>query len=203
MNSKSNNNSPSKATNRCYQITLIGSTLALSWLGMMIVHESGHVLFAWLSGGTVSKVVLYPLDFSRTDLSHNPHPLFVASGGALIGSALPLITLFICKRTRPTVLPIIQFFAGFCLIVNGIYMSVVSFLHAADAGDLMRAGTPQWILVAFGIITVPLGLSLWHGLGPHYGLGSQPRKQINPMLAFVTLVTLLTVIIIEILVNSR
>ena len=56
-----------------------------SWLGMMVIHEIGRVLLAWSSGGAVSRVVLGPLAFSRSELPKNPHPLFVASGGALVG----------------------------------------------------------------------------------------------------------------------
>ena len=37
-------------TGRFFQLTLIASILRLSWLGMMIVHELGHVLAAWVSG---------------------------------------------------------------------------------------------------------------------------------------------------------
>ena len=40
-----------------------------------------------------------------------------------------------------------------------------------DAGDLLRYGAPRWSLIAFGLACVPCGLYLWHGLGPHYGLG--------------------------------
>src|SRR5437899_1075551 len=71
---------------RAIQLLLIASTLAVSWLGMMVVHEFGHVLFAWLSGGTVARVVLSPLEFSRTDLEKNQHPLFVAWGARLLVS---------------------------------------------------------------------------------------------------------------------
>lgn len=60
---------------RVHQFVLIASTLAFSWLGMMIVHEFGHIAGAWLTGGTIAKPVPHPLAFSRTDLSHNPHPL--------------------------------------------------------------------------------------------------------------------------------
>ena len=48
--------------NRFFQILLISSTLAFSWLGMMAVHELGHVTHLALSGGTVEKVVLHPLE---------------------------------------------------------------------------------------------------------------------------------------------
>jgi len=57
----------------------------------LVVYEFGHVLFAWASGGAVAGVVPGPLEFSRTDLPKNPHPLFVASGGALVGVSLPLL----------------------------------------------------------------------------------------------------------------
>jgi hypothetical protein len=54
---------------RLFQVILIAATLCLSWLGMMIVHELGHVLLAWASGETIFKVVLHPLAISRTDVS--------------------------------------------------------------------------------------------------------------------------------------
>jgi hypothetical protein len=41
---------------RFHQFILIGSLL-LSWLAMTVVHEFGHVVGAWLTGGTVAKVV--------------------------------------------------------------------------------------------------------------------------------------------------
>ena len=33
---------------------------AAAWYLMMIVHESGHVLAAWASGGRVARVILHP-----------------------------------------------------------------------------------------------------------------------------------------------
>jgi hypothetical protein len=62
---------------RLYQILLIASTLVLSWLGMQAVHELGHVLCAWAGGETARKVVIHPLIISRTDASHDRHPLLV------------------------------------------------------------------------------------------------------------------------------
>jgi hypothetical protein len=41
---------------RFHQILLIGTMLPLCWLGMMAVHELGHVLGAIATGGTVEKV---------------------------------------------------------------------------------------------------------------------------------------------------
>ena len=61
-------------TNRVRQAMLIGSFLPLCWLGMMIVHEAGHVAGAMLSGGTVIRVILHPLAISRTDVDPNHFP---------------------------------------------------------------------------------------------------------------------------------
>src|SRR5271165_6671379 len=78
------------AMNRVHQAVLIFSTLLGSWLGMQDVHELGHVVAAWLTGGRVAKVVLDPLTISRTDLAENPRPLAVVWGGPTLGVAMPL-----------------------------------------------------------------------------------------------------------------
>jgi hypothetical protein len=83
--------------NRVHQAVLIVSTLLASWLGMQDVHELGHVVAAWVTGGRLSKVVLDPLTISRTDLAENPRPLIVVWGGPTLGVALPLAVWLICS----------------------------------------------------------------------------------------------------------
>jgi hypothetical protein len=184
---------------RAAQAVLIFCTLAISWLGMMVVHEFGHVLFGWLSGGIVARVVLSPLEFSRTDMQKNPHPLFEAWGGAIVGSVLPLMTSLLWRRFRWPAWYVFQFFAGFCLIANGIYLAVVSFIpNAADPGDMMRNGSPQWILVVFGAIAFPLGLFLWNGLGVQFGLGDA-RGKVGGRVAVSVFVLLLVLVFAEVL----
>ena len=100
------------AGERFYQALLIASLTALSWLGMMAVHELGHVLHAWTSGGKVVRVVLHPATFSRTDVSPNPRPLWVAWGGATWGSVIPLAAWMIARWFAPARLYLFAFFAG-------------------------------------------------------------------------------------------
>jgi hypothetical protein len=59
---------------RAHKVVLGIALVALSWYGMMAIHELGHVMGAWLTGGRVERVVLHPLAISRTDLAHNPRP---------------------------------------------------------------------------------------------------------------------------------
>ena len=71
-----------------------------------------------------------------------------------------------------------------------------------DAGDLLRYGAPRWTLIAFGLVCVPAGLFLWHGLGPHFGLG-EAKGRVDRRAAVGTLGLLLVVVLIEILLDRR
>ena len=185
-----------------YQFVLIASTLGSCWLGMQIAHELGHVLTAYATGETVSKVALHPLIISRTDVSHDRHPLLVIWGGPAIGSLLPLVLLAVAKSLRCGLFYLFQFFAGFCLIANGVYLGVGSFGGVGDAGDLLRHGSPQWTLIAFGLVCTPAGLWLWNGLGPHYGLGNS-KGEVDRRAVRWAIGLVLTIVVVEILVGSR
>jgi hypothetical protein len=185
---------------RIDRLVWIASLLGLSWLGMQVVHEAGHVLLGWVGGETVSKVVLHPLAISRTDVSHDYHPLLVTWGGPVLGSVIPLVALGIVKALRVGGSYLFRFFAGFCLIANGLYIGIGSFWGIGDAGDLIRYGSPRWTLTAFGLATAPLGLVLWNGLGPHFGLGVA-KEEVSRRATFGTLAFLLVVLLVEVLVS--
>jgi hypothetical protein len=139
---------------------------ACSWLAMMIVHEFGHVLHAWASGGRVARLVLHPLAFSRTDLRVNPHPGLVAWGGVVWGSLLPVAAWGIARRRRRGNLA--RFWAGFCLIANGAYLAAGAVAPVGDVEDLLRIGTPRWIVIGVGLPLVAAGLALWNGAGRRF-----------------------------------
>jgi hypothetical protein len=160
-----------------YQIPFIGCTLLGSWFGMQAVHEWGHVLGAWATGGEVARVVLHPFTISRTDLLENPQPLVVAWSGPAWGAILPLIIWGLGAWVRVPGSFVLRFFAGFCLVANGLYLGVGAFVPVGDAADLLRFGARPWQLVLFGLVTVPAGLLLWHGQGKHFGL--VPRRRLG------------------------
>jgi len=187
---------------RVYQGMLILSTLGLSWLGMQVVHEAGHVLLAWAGGETVHRVILHPLAFSRTDSSHDHHPLLVIWGGPALGALLPLVALGLAKLARAGGSYLFRFFAGFCLLANGLYLGVGSFQEIGDAGDLIRYGTPRGVLFAFGLVAAPLGLYLWHGIGPSFGLGNLEGR-VSRRAAHGTLAVLGVVVVVELLSSGR
>lgn len=213
------------ARERGWLFLLVASTLGLSWLLVQVVHEFGHVLHAWVSGGTVVRVVLQPLEISRTDVSPNPHPQFVAWGGAVWGCLIPLGGLAVVRlaegQYRRRLTPrdevhlaerdvygphsigpglaawLATFFAGFCLIANGGYLAIGLLDGIGDAGDLLAHGAPAWLLIAFGAVTIPGGLWLWHQLGPRMGLAS-PSRLVSRRSVIATLVALIVVVVLEV-----
>jgi hypothetical protein len=138
---------------------------------MQAVHESGHVLAALATGGEIQNIALHPLEFSRTDVAPNPHPLLVVWAGPLLGGMLPLILWVVAAAMKLHHVFLLRFLAGFCLIANGVYIAAGSLNRIADAGDMLRLGTPIWVLWLFGIATVPLGFMLWHRQARHFGFG--------------------------------
>ena len=141
---------------RVYQWLLVLATLSFSWAAMILAHETGHVLHAWASGGEISRVVMTPTVSARTELSHNPHPQFVAWGGAVWGCLIPLLLFAVVRRFRPQHAYLARFFAGFCLIANGAYLGSAAWSPMGDASDLLRHGAQRWQLVLFGSAAVPL-----------------------------------------------
>jgi len=148
---------------RAHHVILVGSTILGSWLGMQAVHELGHVLGAWATGAQVTQVVLSPTTISRTDIANNTRPLIVVWAGPIIGVGLPLVFWSLARLARLPGAFVLRFFAGFCLIANGLYIGFGSFGRIGDCGDMLRHGSAPWQLWLFGAITAPLGLALWHG----------------------------------------
>ncbi len=158
------------------QWVFIGCTVIGSWFAMQQVHELGHCLGAWATGGRVQRVVLAPWTISRTDVKPNPHPLVVVWAGPAGGVVLPLVFWGVASLLKWSWSFVLRFFAAFCLIANGLYIGGGSFQEIGDCGDMLRHGSSPWMLWAFGALTFLLGLALWNGMGKEFGLGESGRR---------------------------
>ena len=187
---------------RVQQIVLIVSFLLFSWLGMQAVHELGHIVGAWLTGGDVTRVVLHPLAISRTDLGHNRLPLVVVWAGPIVGVLLPLIVYMVAKAFRVGGLYLFRFFAAFCLLVNGGYIGFGPSEGVLDTAVMVRCGTPRWVMVSFGLAAIALGLYLMHGQGKYFGLG-QAKGKVSRTAVLVSLGMLISVVGLELLLGAK
>lgn len=170
--------------------------VALCWYGMMAVHELGHVIGAWATGGTVTGVYLHPLSISRTDVSPNPCPGIVVWLGPVVGSVLPLLLLLLAFRRYRRAGLLFGFFAGFCLIGNGAYIGVGSLEGVGDSGEMLRSGAPGWTLLAFGATAVLGGLMIWHQLGS-VGQFFAAESTVTPWMVMATIIALVLLLLAE------
>jgi hypothetical protein len=155
---------------------LIVTLVPLCWLGMQIVHEAGHVLAAWTTGAEVTAVVLHPLAISRTDVASAQYPQVIVWSGPLLGIAAPVLVWALAAWRGWPSAPLWRFFAGFCLVANGVYIGSGAINPVGDAADLLRLGTPRWLLALFGLLTTPAGIALWHRQARHLGWGTHAKQ---------------------------
>ena len=186
---------------RLQQLALIASTLGFCWLGTQIVHELGHVLAAWVGGETVERVVLHPLVISRTDVSRDRHPLLVVWGGPVVGSLVPLGMLAVARAT--------SFEAR--LFVSVLRRVLPDHQRRVPGRGIVRArgrrrrptppGAPRWSLIAFGLVCAPVGLWLWNGLGPRFGLG-EARGEVDREAVAWTVGLVAIIVLVEVLAGG-
>ncbi len=169
---------------------------------MMIVHEFGHVLGAWFTNGTVTKVVLSPLAISRTDVSPNPKPHIVVWAGPVLGVLIPLAIWGLFSVFKMKFAYLIRFFAGFCLGANGCYLGFGSFDGIGDAGIILQNGIPVWVLWAFALLTVPTGFLLWHRLGSDFGFGDA-LGMVDSKIAYLSLTLFVFIMLITLILNPE
>jgi hypothetical protein len=136
--------------------------VVLSWYLMMVFHELGHVVSVTINGGTIDRVILRPWTFSQTIRSGSRHEALDIWAGPLFGIAIPLVLSLVARRVAGRLVGFVQFFAGFCLIANGVYLGVGWTAGVGDAGELMDLGFPVWPMVLFGAACLVGGLFIWH-----------------------------------------
>ena len=166
----------------------------LAWLLMCATHEFGHMLHAWGSGGSVSKLVLSPFAISRTDVHPNHHPRFVVWGGFIWGTAIPVVIWLIASFLKCRWASWSEFFCGFCLVANGAYLSSGFWSPSGDTRNLLRLGESPILMLAIGVMLATAGVWQWHRLDKR----AEPdwtdrvtRKQVAHVTVWLTVVMLL------------
>jgi hypothetical protein len=114
----------------------------------------------------------------------------------------PLLLWAVAAALRLRAAFVLRFFAGFCLLANGLYIGVGSFDSVGDCGEMLRHGSAIWQLWLFGALTAPAGLRMWHGQGPHFGLG--PAKEaVSRSVAYGSLLVCLALLALGFIVGGE
>jgi hypothetical protein len=170
---------------RVWQAAFLLALGGISWHLMQAVHELGHVVAAIVVGRTVERIVLHPLEISRTEVAGGT-TLVIAAAGPLAGIALPLAVWGVVRIGSLPGAWLAQFFAAFCLVANGAYIGGDAFVLGGDGKDLIRAGVPVWLLVMAGGAALVAGLLLLRGVGAALGFGDEPEES-TPLAACAAL----------------
>ncbi|HEX5245158.1 MAG TPA: hypothetical protein VFW23_18000 [Tepidisphaeraceae bacterium] len=164
------------AVRRAPQAILIVGLIAFSWPMMMLVHEAGHVIGALATGGRVQRVIWHQLVFSRTDVAPNPSPKVEVWAGPILGAALPALLAAMVASFRLKTSYLFVAFAGFCLLINGLYIGWGLIDPVGDAHEMIRLGVPRWSMLAFGLIATISGIWLLDRVSPSLGFGDRPKR---------------------------
>jgi len=138
------------------------------------IHELGHALAMWATGGSVTHVVLQPFSWSKIFYgAPSAFPLLVEWAGAVFASVCGLLLLWVIRPWRGVwTVPLAM--TGLCtLVVNGIYLTVDGLLLAGgDATHIILHGTPRFFVVLAGVCLIVLGLVVGYLLLPRIGLAA-------------------------------
>jgi hypothetical protein len=123
----------------------------------MFLHELGHILSGWLSGGEFRYIDVYPFHFSTTILQPNPYPGLVTWSGLLLGWALPLLTIPFWHVEWSGIGPALQSWSAYCWLAFGAYLALAAGESLSDTGQLMTAGWSVSILFVVGAVVASGG----------------------------------------------
>lgn len=120
---------------------------------MTTVHESGHVVCGWASGGTLQRTDLLPWHMPYSLFEPDPRPLVTLWGGPLVGVLVPLAFALVVRRAGT------WFVAYFCLLANGAYLAAawVSGERYLDTPQLLEHGAHPATIAAYCALTIGFG----------------------------------------------
>ena len=145
--------------------------VVVAYNGAMLLHEFGHVIHLWVSGGTVARVYVSPIDVSYVHKGANPHPQWVAWGGPVWGAVFPALLLGLAWVSRTRLVSLTVVLATFALVFNGAYLTVGAFQPGGDTAQLLEHGAPVWSLVAVGAPMLLAGVLLAPLVAPALDVG--------------------------------
>ncbi|MGB8983563.1 MAG: M50 family metallopeptidase [Anaerolineales bacterium] len=149
---------------RLFRLSLfLFGSFAIGYNLATAVHELGHAIVIWATGGTVARIVLHPFTWSYTYYSPSPgYPILTSWAGILFESLLALLLAALVWRWRQ------RSWALLCLVIaimalakGGLYASIDALLQTGgDSTDLIWLGVPRALVIGVGAVLVGIGIFL-------------------------------------------
>jgi hypothetical protein len=127
------------------------------------LHELGHAIVMWASGGVVDRIVLHPFTWSYTYYGSMPkYPILTSSAGIVFESVVALLLVGLAWRSRQQSWSLTFIMIGTVATVKaGLYALIDGIVFGGgDATSLIQLGMPATVIVGAGILLIGVGLLL-------------------------------------------
>ncbi|MHC4455976.1 MAG: zinc metalloprotease [Planctomycetota bacterium] len=160
---------------------LVLGAFAFAYNASSTLHELGHAIAYWITGGTVRYIIIHPFSWSYCmPSSASAYPNFTTWGGVVFGTLMGLLLVIIVWRWRGPYV-ILAFMTGtVACLHNGFYL-IFSCLAKSkgDATSLLLGGTPKVVVIMVGLLMFGIGIVLagmcMHLIGIRSGDGVKSR----------------------------
>ena len=140
-------------------LLLLGS-FAIAYILAEFLHELGHALSAWTTGGTVFGIYVHPFNWSYCSFTCD-YPIYRSASGAGFSSIIAIMFFSVIIRwPKMWLLPLLL--AGpITLINNGDYLLIdVLFKTGGDSCSLIGMGIPLWSILIVSAILLLAGFAM-------------------------------------------
>lgn len=149
-----------KNTQSIKQGLLLLGSFSIAYNISEFLHELGHAIAAWSTGGSVLGIVVHPFNWSYC-YSFCQYPLFHTSAGVGISSVIAVLLFFALFRWAKIRLLPLLLIGPITLINNGDYLLVDTLVRSGgDACSLIDQGVHPAIIITTSIILLMSGFVL-------------------------------------------
>ena len=152
-------------------IFLFGS-FSFAWVLFVTIHELGHAIAMWTTGGIVEKITINPFSWSYTYYGSSPkYPIFTSAAGAGFGILIGTLLVFLTYRKLNLYLMPIWLIGAVSFLHSGAYYIFdILFDVGGDASRLLSLGVSNSFLLGLSILALISGSVLFLRLVPMFGL---------------------------------
>ena len=143
--------------NSCKTILLLFGSFAIGYNVAVALHELGHAVAMWVTGGQVERITLNPFSTSYTHYaSKSIYPIFTSVAGLAFGTIFAVLLLVMAGLLRKQYLVLLLLVTTIVAgIQNGLYAIVDSLVSGGgDATYLIELGVSQSVIIGIGVLLV-------------------------------------------------